>query len=305
MDMKNTKPKVCIGIPVYNGQEFIRKTIESLIAQTYSSFEIIISDNASTDNTQKICQEYCKIDSRIRYICHKKNMGPAWNFNFVLHKANSEFFMWNSIDDIREPTFLEKNVKALESNKNIVCSMSKAEFYGIEEELDSNNLDSKLKDFMIKIRSLKPVEIFSLSGTYEKKIRMCLKKLRMWVIYGIFRTELLQKHGEFRPFMGGDLPIILSLSRFGDFHIVDQNLTKFYGGGISKVRFIDNIRIMRTSNFEFIFPYYPLTAWCLKHLGSKIFLKNLDYFVELNLWGIFRILLDLTRMLINKATYSR
>ena len=77
-------PKISVGIPVYNGEKFIRKSIESVLRQTYRNFELIISDNASTDSTSDICTEFLTKDSRIKFVRQDKNMGPIWNFNFVL-----------------------------------------------------------------------------------------------------------------------------------------------------------------------------------------------------------------------------
>jgi len=98
-----TDMELSIGLPVYNGEKFIRKCLDSLLAQTFKNFEIIISDNASTDDTQKICQEYLKKDERIRYIQQEKNIGLLPNFNFVLKQAKNEFFMWIGVDDFILP----------------------------------------------------------------------------------------------------------------------------------------------------------------------------------------------------------
>ena len=84
-----TKPKVSIGMPVYNGEQFLHKRIDSLLAQTFQNCELIISDNASTDSTPSICNEYSKKDKRIRYFRQERNMGVIWNFNFVLDQAKS------------------------------------------------------------------------------------------------------------------------------------------------------------------------------------------------------------------------
>src|SRR5207245_5286947 len=118
-------PRVSVGLPVYNGEKFLRKRLDSVLEQTFENFELIISDNASTDATLVICMEYSKKDKRIRYIRQEKNMGLTWNFNFVLQEAKGEYFVWAAVDDHWYPTFLEKNVKNLESNKNIVGSISK------------------------------------------------------------------------------------------------------------------------------------------------------------------------------------
>ena len=99
-------PKVSIGLPVYNGATHLRVAIDSLLAQSYADFELIISDNASSDETACICREYASKDSRIRYLAQPSNIGATANFNFVLDAAVGEYFMWAAHDDAWEPDFL-------------------------------------------------------------------------------------------------------------------------------------------------------------------------------------------------------
>ena len=88
----NAVPRVSIGLPVYNGENFLAESIESLLGQSYEDFELIISDNASTDGTADICRRYAKQDSRIRYIRQPHNIGSAPNHNFVIEQARGELF---------------------------------------------------------------------------------------------------------------------------------------------------------------------------------------------------------------------
>lgn len=93
-------PQVSIGMPVYNGEPFIREALDSLLAQTFTDFELIISDNASTDGTEAICRDYAAKDKRIRYVRQAENRGAAANFQFVLDEAVGEYFMWAAADDV-------------------------------------------------------------------------------------------------------------------------------------------------------------------------------------------------------------
>jgi len=88
-----------IGMPVYNGEKFICEALDSLLSQTFTEFELVISDNASTDNTQMICEDYARRDQRIRYIRQDGNMGAIANFQFVLEESKGNFFMWAAADD--------------------------------------------------------------------------------------------------------------------------------------------------------------------------------------------------------------
>ncbi|OTE95251.1 hypothetical protein BCS42_09215 [Crenothrix sp. D3] len=107
MNKKNIFPKISIGMPVYNGDRFIREALDSLLNQTFIDFELIISDNASTDDTGIICFEYAKKDSRIKYIRQDKNLGASANFMFVLNKAVGEYFIWIAHDDYWSNNWLD------------------------------------------------------------------------------------------------------------------------------------------------------------------------------------------------------
>ena len=114
------KPQISIGLPVYNAELFIHKKIKSLLEQTFTDFELIISDNGSTDSTSLICEEYAKKDKRIKYIKQEKNMGAVWNYNLVLKEAKCDYFLWVAADDILSPKFIEKNINILETKDNVI-----------------------------------------------------------------------------------------------------------------------------------------------------------------------------------------
>lgn len=105
--------KVFIGMPVYNGERFIRDALDSLIAQDFTDWKLLIADNASSDSTGDICNEYATLDKRILYARHEVNEGVMFNFNYLLEKADSEFFMWAASDDIWEKEFLTECVQLL------------------------------------------------------------------------------------------------------------------------------------------------------------------------------------------------
>lgn len=118
--MKN-KSLVSIGLPIYNGESFLAQALASLTAQTHIDLEIIISDNNSTDNTQRICQKWLKKDHRIKYFRQVSVISPLANFNFVLSKALGKYFMWAADDDLWSPKLVEDQVNWLiESGSNFV-----------------------------------------------------------------------------------------------------------------------------------------------------------------------------------------
>ncbi len=94
---------VSVGMPVFNGERYLEGALESLLGQTYENFELVISDNGSTDRTAAICKSYAARDERVRYLRQEKNRGASWNFNKVYLEANAPFFRWASYDDLCEP----------------------------------------------------------------------------------------------------------------------------------------------------------------------------------------------------------
>jgi glycosyltransferase involved in cell wall biosynthesis len=111
-------------MPVFNGEPYIRQAIESVLAQEFEGLELLISDNASTDGTNKICQEYALSDSRVRVILHKENRGAFWNFKFVASHARGKLFLWLAHDDFLDPRFLRECVEHLNKHSQdvLVCS---------------------------------------------------------------------------------------------------------------------------------------------------------------------------------------
>ena len=103
--MNRRKSRVSIGMPVFNGEKYLRESIESILDQTYQNFELIISDNASTDRTQEICLEYARKDNRISYYRNDKNLGGPRNYNRVFELSSAEYFKWAAYDDVLAPEF--------------------------------------------------------------------------------------------------------------------------------------------------------------------------------------------------------
>jgi glycosyltransferase involved in cell wall biosynthesis len=106
-------PVVSIGLPVYNGARFLAASLDSLLAQTFVDFELVISDNASTDETEEICRAYSAGDPRIRYLRQETNRGAAWNYNSLVGAAAGRYFKWATHDDVHAPTYVERCLEAL------------------------------------------------------------------------------------------------------------------------------------------------------------------------------------------------
>jgi len=123
----SSTPRLCIGLPVYNGENYLAAALESLLAQTFTDFRLIISDNASTDRTPEICGAFAQRDRRIDYRRAPENRGQAWNFNHVVAAADGEYFKWAAHDDVYAPRFVERCIEALDRHPQAILAYTPAQ----------------------------------------------------------------------------------------------------------------------------------------------------------------------------------
>lgn len=294
------KPKISIGLPVYNGEKLLQKSIDSILSQTFSDFELIISDNASTDSTPIICQEYLNRDKRIRYIKQKKNIGVHRNYFFLVNEAKFDYFLWVASDDYLDPNYLDENLKILINNKNIVSSVGKVKPFGAEDigldpiKIETAQYPKFLEQYIRMNRRKKMTDTDPIFGSFDKKIRTFLKvtkSLRRW--YGIHRTKQLQNCIINKPFINVEVAIFLNLLKMGDFYECDNTFLYEFDEGISSRGILNTIKVSKHNFIGTIFPFQPFTFWCLKNLGLKQVLKNLDTLILMNLGGEFALGVDL------------
>ena len=176
------KPTVSIGLPVYNREKFIPQTLDALLAQTFTDFEIIISDNASTDSTEQICRDYAARDARIRYIRQPVNLGLLGNFNYVKQVATGKYFMWTASDDLCEPRFVEALVGKLEQDPSLALVMADLKYVSAQGEwITTNCLDTIRFEDVQHDWQAKRLEFFRYPGN------------KTWdCFYGLYRTEVAQ-----------------------------------------------------------------------------------------------------------------
>jgi glycosyltransferase involved in cell wall biosynthesis len=115
-------PRVSIGLPVRNGDNYLREALDSLLSQTLADFELVIGDNASTDGTEAICRESAAHDDRIRYVRHETDIGGPRNFNFVFREARAPYFRWAAHDDLVAPENLAACVTTLDTDSSAVLA---------------------------------------------------------------------------------------------------------------------------------------------------------------------------------------
>jgi glycosyltransferase involved in cell wall biosynthesis len=179
LPMERSVPKVSIGMPVYNGEKYIRQAIDSVISQTFTDFELVISDNASTDGTEAICREFAKRDSRIRYIRQKENIGAINNFNFLLKRASSTYFSWISHDDYLENTYVEVMARYLDEHSDVVLCVG-----------DLNVVKNGIKVDAIIHHQIRD----TLDWEHARRKFFTYSHNIVMPIFGLFRLDLMRTH---------------------------------------------------------------------------------------------------------------
>jgi glycosyltransferase involved in cell wall biosynthesis len=170
--------RVSVGIPVYNGERYLREAIDSVLSQTLTDFEVVISDNASTDATESICREYAAGDPRVRYIRQDRNVGAEKNFHIVLAESRGDYFTWLAHDDFLYPEFLEKLAGYLDRHEDVVLCLS--DFHNVNEKRE------------IKA-TISPEEIRESKDWIIARRQFFLYKHGVHVaIYGVFRSVPLK-----------------------------------------------------------------------------------------------------------------
>lgn len=210
--MNEKRPKVSIGLPVYNGERFLVEAVEAVVNQTFRDFEFIICDNASTDRTEEICREYAARDSRIRYHRNDENIGANPNYRRVFSLSCADYFKWVSHDDVQTLDFLEKTVSVLDQDPGVVLCYPRVK---VIDEMGN----------VIKQRS------YGLDTDPNHLVRPQdrLEKI-LWInwgsppIYGLMRSSVLRKTELLGSSYAADQILIAELALHGRFYEVPEDL---------------------------------------------------------------------------------
>lgn len=198
---KDRKPKVSIGLPVYNGENFLSEEIDSILKQSFTDFELIIFDNASTDNTENICRKYALNDKRIRYFRNETNLGAARNYNLTFELATGEYFKWAAHDDVLEPEYLKRCVEVLDKNPDVILCQTEVKIIDMK-----SSFVGFYKNPLLKIDSTSPQERFG---------NMILSDHACFEIFGLIRSDILRKTNLHGNHLGADRNLLAELTLFG------------------------------------------------------------------------------------------
>jgi hypothetical protein len=201
---------VSLGVPVYNAERYLDGCLTALLAQDYPDFEIIISDNASTDATWEICQRYAARDSRIRLVRAERNLGGPANYARVVELARGELFKWAAYDDICLPPLVGACVAALDAaGERAVLAYPRTVLIDAADRVIGPYVDG------LDLRDSRPARRVA---TVARNINLCHAH------FGVFRLAALRRTGLIRPFPSSDYTLVAEVARLGEIHEVDQPL---------------------------------------------------------------------------------
>jgi glycosyltransferase involved in cell wall biosynthesis len=203
------RPKVSIGMPVYNGEPYVTAAVESILTQTYQDLELIISDNASTDGTREICESYAKCDPRVRYVRQKENQGAARNYNYVADVSRGRYFKWAAADDLCAPQLVERCVAVLDQQADVVVCYPKTAI------IDEHGAINRHYDDGLKLDSVSPIDRF---GRLIYVIGECN------AVFGLIRSDVLKKTPRIGNYRASDQVLLAELSLYGQFNEIAENL---------------------------------------------------------------------------------
>lgn len=203
-----TPPNVGIGLPVYNGENFVREAIESILEQSYPHFELVITDNASTDGTEAICREYVERDPRVSYHRHPKNVGASGNYTRCFELARGEYFKWAAHDDVCLPDFLGRCVDALDRDRSAVLCYTRV------QTIDAAGRRGKRW----------PSRPSAAADEAEARFDEVLSRQDTFPIFGLMRRAVLARTPLLGPYPAHDRPLLAELSLYGRFLEIDDVL---------------------------------------------------------------------------------
>jgi glycosyltransferase involved in cell wall biosynthesis len=204
----NTTPRLSIGLPVYNGENYLSEALDALLGQSYTDFELIISDNASTDRTEEICRTYAARDDRIRYIRQPVNIGAVPNHNLVFRESRGELFKWAGHDDLYGRDLLRRCVEALDADPEVVLA------HAWEAIIDGDGNIVLPVEYPLATDDPRPAERF----------RSMLFGVGGDDFYGVIRSDVLRRTPLNGSYHHSDRTIVAELALHGRFHQVPEML---------------------------------------------------------------------------------
>lgn len=279
-------PLVSIGMAVYNGEKYIRQALDSLLAQDFTDYELIISDNASTDKTQEICREYKLMDSRIRYYRNPTNIGAFRNFSQAFELSNGKYFMFACHDDYWKPNYISSCLEAFNASKDVILAGA---------ECDS--IDSKTGKLFFTDKGLSTVGLSPAKRFMHYKSTLHNGKHVGGIFYGLHKRSALREVMPMKNVMATDHLVMAGLCFQGEFVTVKERLMVKRKGGASDT--LDGVAHSHNiSNPLLVKGTYLIREFELEKIIFKTDkLKSLEK-IWLILWSLFHTFIVVCRRLV-------
>jgi glycosyltransferase involved in cell wall biosynthesis len=202
------RPKVAIGLPVYNGATYLRDALDGILAQRFTDFEVLISDNGSVDDTEAICRDYATRDARIRYVRQPENLGAAHNFNYVFHHTSAPYFRWAAHDDIMDVDYLSDCMAAFDADSGDgVLAYPRTMRIDAQGQRLGLFLDPALA------YDLNPAQrLAALIAPEDPKMSLAIM---CFPVFGLVRRDILEKTSLIANFPRSDTLLIVELALWG------------------------------------------------------------------------------------------
>lgn len=204
-------PLVSIAIPAFNCESYIAQSIESLLNQSYGDFELVISDNASTDGTEAICRSYAAWDKRVRYVRRRENIGGPGNFRHVFSLCAGKYHKWSTADDHWHPEFLREAVAVLDARPDVVLCYPKTQL------VDADGKKIEDYDDNLELASDSPRQRFR---DLYSRIGLCNAHLGLLRRDAMLKTRLIGGH------LASDVDFLAEMALIGKFHVLPA--VRFY-----------------------------------------------------------------------------
>ncbi len=267
-------PRLSIGVPVYNGERFLPALFENLTAQTFRDFEIVVSDNASTDATPLICAEWASRDPRIRYHRNSSNVGACANFNKVFELAQAPLFKWAACDDSYGPTYLEACVRIMDNNPDVV--LSQTDVICVDDQGIPFERDAATGHFIIPGTTLRyaidPIDVGESSSALARFYDVLFRCRSNAQIFGIIRRDALARTGLLPNFLGSEKATVLELALLGRFGQDRSPLFhRCYHPGITEVKAKSEAKTyMSMTETAYSRPVRMFTTFLASPLGKPV-----------------------------------
>lgn len=210
--MSQQIPLVSIGMPVRNGQKYIREAIDSLLAQTFGDLEVVICDNCSADATEEICREYMRHDDRVRYFRNERDLGPAQNHTRCFENARGTYFRWHAHDDLCAPRYLERVVPVLQQDPTV------ANAHCLTQVIDDQG--QPLREYKFRTATDSP----AVSKRFGRLINVNHRKHYCYEIFGLMRRAQMSETPLEGAYPHGDRVFLVRMSLRGRFYEVPEPL---------------------------------------------------------------------------------